>query len=72
MTIKNSKYFIKVPFNENLMHICNSDNRVSFKGRVYYANYTARDYAPKYREIIHQLKHTVANNELSHYIYLDQ
>lgn len=54
------------------MLICNSDNIVSSKGRVYYANKAARDYAPKYREIIHQLKHHTANNELSHHIYLNR
>ena len=45
---------------------------VSFQGRVYYTNKTARDYAPKYREIIHQLKHHTANNELRHHIYLNK
>lgn len=54
------------------MLIFNSDNIVSFKGRVYYANKLSRDYAPKYRDILHQLKHNTANNELSHHIYLNQ
>ena len=54
------------------MPIYNSDKTVSFKGSVHYANKTARNYASKYRDIIHQLKHHIANNELSHYIYLDK
>ena len=54
------------------MYTYNSDNIIPFNGRVYYANKTARDCAPQYREIIHQLKHYTANKELSHYIYLNQ
>lgn len=54
------------------MKILTSENNISFNGRVYYANQTARQYAPQYREIIHKLKHYTANKELSHKIYLNK
>lgn len=62
----------KVLFKDKLMRISSSDRDCSFQGRVYYANKTAELYAPKYREIIHQLKHYTANKELSHHIFLDR
>lgn len=53
MTIK--KHLEKVSVIDKFIPIYNSANIASFKGRVYYANKTAKDYAPKYRDIIHKL-----------------
>ena len=54
------------------MKINAEKNNFSSKGLVYYANKTAREAAPKYREIIHNLKHHTANKDLSHYIYINK
>ena len=50
----------------------NSDGQYAdFKGRVYYSNLTARQYAPQCRQIIHQLKHHTANKSLDHFLSLN-
>ena len=54
------------------MDVSSSRNNVSSKGRVYYGNNLAREYAPKYRSIIHNLKHHTANKDLTHHIYINK
>ena len=43
----------------------------NFKGKVYFTNKTAREYAKEYRNIIHTLKHHTANNTIDHFISLN-
>lgn len=54
------------------MDVSCSKNNISSKGRVYYGNNLAREYAPKYRSIIHNLKHHTANKDLTHHIYINK
>ena len=54
------------------MDVSNSKNNISSKGRVYYGNNLAREYAPQYRDIIHQLKHHTANKDLTHNVYINK
>ena len=53
------------------MRINTDSQSVDFKGRVYYSNLTARQYAPQCRQIIHQLKHHTVNKSLDHFLSLN-
>lgn len=52
------------------MKIQQYKNSPHFKGKVYFANKTARDYAKEYRNIIHILKHHTVNNTIDHFVSL--